>query len=342
LHFCGHGGREGSLHFEELSIDGTGAVGSSSFFSTEILHKLLQRYPQLSERTRLVVLSACHSSLAGEAFLKANVPHVVAVNYRHEILDDASRIFTLHFYEHLFSGRSVQQAFDEAIFQLSNKYQSAASTIQLLPEGADHGEILFPQNSNTSLNLDSGFSSTMSTLKRSERFFTAIEHLPNDDKEFILRARQSEMVDLLRTVFASESFRFSLHGEARVGKSSLLLAAANYIAERSDNDEFVWIPCSPNSMSGAVSYPIDVDICSDIGSLSAFVSRCCSESLISVEDEKQAGNDLEALASQMAKFEKSFPNRNVWLLFDGIDELQQSVLSQLIKRVSGKTRRTKV
>lgn len=76
--------------------------------------------PPLAERAavrsrsgvRFCFVSACQSQAAGEAFVAAGVPHVVAVKTWSRVADQAAHHFTSHFYLALFNGSTVQQAFD--------------------------------------------------------------------------------------------------------------------------------------------------------------------------------------------------------------------------------------
>lgn len=59
-----------------------------------------------------IFVSACHSRKAGEAFVTAGVPHVVAVRLETPVYDDAARSFARAFYLSLANGDSIKQAFD--------------------------------------------------------------------------------------------------------------------------------------------------------------------------------------------------------------------------------------
>lgn len=51
-----------------------------------------------ADGVEFVFVSACHSQSVGEAFVACGVPHVVAVQTSHAVLDKASRIFSQAFY----------------------------------------------------------------------------------------------------------------------------------------------------------------------------------------------------------------------------------------------------
>lgn len=63
---------------------------------------------------QLVVMSACKSHDCAEMFVKAGIPHVVAINRWHSVLDIACHAFADMFYDALLKGHTVQDAFDKA------------------------------------------------------------------------------------------------------------------------------------------------------------------------------------------------------------------------------------
>ena len=65
------------------------------------------------QTTQLAFVSACHSVMAGQAFLDAGVPHVVATTS--QVRDDSVIEFELQFYQALFAGASIQASFDLAV-----------------------------------------------------------------------------------------------------------------------------------------------------------------------------------------------------------------------------------
>ena len=62
----------------------------------------------------MVFVSACHSAEAGNAFVAAGVPHVVAVRLDSKVLDKSAMQFAQVFYAHLLGGDTVREAFDTA------------------------------------------------------------------------------------------------------------------------------------------------------------------------------------------------------------------------------------
>ena len=63
------------------------------------------------QQLQFVFVSACHSQLAGKAFVDAGVPHVVCVKKEAELRDSAALAFTRAFYEALVVGHTVASSF---------------------------------------------------------------------------------------------------------------------------------------------------------------------------------------------------------------------------------------
>ena len=99
-------------------------------------------------------MCSCHSQTAAAAFVKAGVPHVVAVRSRALLLDSAAVCFTRHFYLSLCSGKPVEAAFEVAqaavcampdrLTPHSTGTTSARESAKFVLMGhGDHAEILF-------------------------------------------------------------------------------------------------------------------------------------------------------------------------------------------------------
>jgi hypothetical protein len=105
LHFSGHGSR----------VDGICVVakdGSAALIDGAALQKLFLAFPQV----RLVFLNACHSG-AQAAAICVVVDCVVGMSK--SVGDDAARVFSSAFYGALAAGKSVRNAFDQAVAGLA-------------------------------------------------------------------------------------------------------------------------------------------------------------------------------------------------------------------------------
>jgi hypothetical protein len=88
------------------------ADGNTKFVSKEAIAATMNA---LADNIRVVVFNSCFS--AGQA--EAVTQHVdVAIGMNAEIGDEAARVFAAQFYSAIGFGRSVQEAFDQAIAAL--------------------------------------------------------------------------------------------------------------------------------------------------------------------------------------------------------------------------------
>jgi hypothetical protein len=85
-------------------------------------------------KPQLVVVSACKSHDCAQMFVKAQVPHVVAINRWHSVLDTACHVFANTFYNCLMNGQTVQSAFERA--QIRVKHDVRAAFFRCFPASA--------------------------------------------------------------------------------------------------------------------------------------------------------------------------------------------------------------
>lgn len=144
LHFSGHG-NENVLYFE----DGRAGVHPVPHANIKDLFRAGQGSG--GSDVRLVFVSACSSEAVASAFVSAGVAHVVAVKVMTKIEDQAAIDFTKSFYLALARGKSVRASFIIGTEQVANSPLiksaiNAAAKFRLLPEDAEHDEILFPMD----------------------------------------------------------------------------------------------------------------------------------------------------------------------------------------------------
>ncbi len=100
VHFAGHGRDDGSLVVEDDS-------GHASFVNPAGLANLLGGF---AASVRCVIVNACHSLALANA-MSERIDYVVGM--RSEILDEASVLFSVGFYQGLFAGKTVPDAFSQ-------------------------------------------------------------------------------------------------------------------------------------------------------------------------------------------------------------------------------------
>jgi uncharacterized repeat protein (TIGR01451 family) len=98
VHFAGHGRGDGSLAVEN-------DFGRASFVNPTGLANLLGGF---TPSVRCVIVNACHSLALAEA-MSEQIDYVVGM--RSEILDSASVQFSVGFYQGLFAGKAIPDAF---------------------------------------------------------------------------------------------------------------------------------------------------------------------------------------------------------------------------------------
>jgi hypothetical protein len=100
VHFAGHGRDDGSLVVEDDS-------GRASFVNPAGLANLLGGF---AASVRCVIVNACHSLALAKA-MSEQIDYVVGM--RSEILDSASVQFSVGFYQGLFAGKTIPDAFNQ-------------------------------------------------------------------------------------------------------------------------------------------------------------------------------------------------------------------------------------
>ncbi|OQR99661.1 hypothetical protein THRCLA_06423 [Thraustotheca clavata] len=226
LHFSGHGSPK-CLYFE----DQESAVHP---MSTEELRRF---HGGSSSPLRLVVVQACHSQYCATAFLACGIPHVIAVKVEERLEDQAAIVFTKNFYLGLGQGKSVAESFDIGRNSVATfphlahaakvcKVYSAASKFQLLPEGNDHSEIIFPM-------IEMPLEDYQSQVPVTDRFPTIwSSKLPSVCQHF--RHRETDQYYICAHFsMTNQSQRFVwIVGPAGVGKTQLSYSVARYLGAR--------------------------------------------------------------------------------------------------------------
>jgi hypothetical protein len=113
---------------------------------------VLKEWVQLEGRNlRFVFVSACYSNLIGQAFVDAEVPHLVCCRHGCKVRDDAATQFAKSFYHYMACGkRNLRDAFEIAKAETKQNYGiNEAVTFCLLPENGDHRVSIFSQSAET-------------------------------------------------------------------------------------------------------------------------------------------------------------------------------------------------
>lgn len=211
IHYSGHGD-ESCLAFE----DGKGAIHA---IDPVVLNTLFQAGG--TRDVEFVVVNSCHSQLAGEAFVSACVPHVIAtkiVSKGYGIADEAAIAFTHQFYLALLSGKSIQESFEIGKESVAtdpsiDEAKLESDKFLLLPLDKPHDHIPFPDVPDGKWN---DFSKTLSPIN-----FAAVMGFTG---------RQIELAEIIRQ-FSSTTL-ITIKGVPGIGKTALGKSAAFYLHKR--------------------------------------------------------------------------------------------------------------
>ncbi|KDO23419.1 hypothetical protein SPRG_11512 [Saprolegnia parasitica CBS 223.65] len=194
MHFSGHGTTDAALLFEFDDLSG-------DLVYVEQLAKFFQSAPP-----RLVVLLACHSEKMAPAFLAAGVKHVIAVSSNWAMAEDAVNVFARSLYTMLGRGCGIDEGFNVAT-------SDEADHFVLLPRGADHSAVIFPEAFDDSDVLPGD---PFPPLRA--------DYLPKEVREY--KERQLDEGDICSRLAGRKVHVAWLHGPSNVGKTQLACSAA--------------------------------------------------------------------------------------------------------------------
>lgn len=139
VHFSGHGSDGDELVF--LDTD-----GNTKLVSKEAIVATINT---LADNIRVVVFNSCFSTGQAEAVTQ----HVdIAIGMNAEIGDDAARVFAAQFYSAIGFGRSVREAFDQAIAALMLEGIHEDKVPELfMHAGVDAGEVILVRPASTDM-----------------------------------------------------------------------------------------------------------------------------------------------------------------------------------------------
>lgn len=288
IHFIGHGMKDG----DETALVLEDTVGMARPFSEEELAIALSNLKQAP--CQLTLLNACHSEKLAQAFVKAEVPHVIAVNAEDKILDTAARCFSRRLYQALFNQNSVTYGFsvsrnavklDDELKKLFNTQTfekgvnfDEAFKFQLLPqnphnqsliiEPVDSHQVIYPQWLNT--------------------------NIPRDNPQFV--GRRQDIHNVIEELVESDKRCIALHGMGGIGKTTLAEAIGRWLHQRDRFQDGIWLIRLRNVHS--------------VGTLITQITK--------------------TLALRSLALVQELRNRQMFLILDDLDKLINSEFDQLI------------
>ena len=232
LHFSGHGSPD-SLAFEDDR-------GGLHIVPNRQLRSLCSAGSSASGKkhrgVKFVFVSACFSQSAGEAFVKAGIPHVVCVALNSDLLDRAAQTFTHAFYLSLAVGDTIQDAFDVGVEAVKAAPRMAnpvneGNKFLLLPPGGNHDVAIFSQAPKRAVKpkgLSRTYSGRQLTRTNSGSFGDYTKMLPSVPDNFL--GRNVDMYIVMG--YVKERRLVTILGPSGTGKSALAIATANYLDAR--------------------------------------------------------------------------------------------------------------
>jgi len=210
IHYSGHG------YPSYLAFEDAKRIGETHLVHYDLIRKVCEDEDQ---RIEFVFASACHSEHVGEAFIEAGIQHVVAVNTKFEVTDEAASVFTKHFYNTLLNGRTIQKAFKTAKHAVAAMASSARLDFDkflLLPRNGKHDVAIFADLGPGELMDD--------TLE------TPTNNLPAVVSSFVGRA--IDMRHIINQLMDSGVRLLVLTGNSGIGKTATALMVARYFCDR--------------------------------------------------------------------------------------------------------------
>lgn len=226
IHYSGHGDPD-FLAFE----DGTGGTHE---FDGDLLESLFAAGGTTG--VQLAFVSACYSRAAGDAFVDAGVPHVIAVRLEEPVYDVAAKTFARAFYLALLTNKTVADAFAIG--------RSSVSAIKGLPAPATEAEkfLLLPADGDHDVAL---FGDALPGTFADITPEPPKTNLPANAEYFT--GRNIEMHEAVSNVLKGRLT--TLKGAPGIGKTALATATGHYLNERRTFDDGVFFV----SLRGAVS-----------------------------------------------------------------------------------------
>jgi formylglycine-generating enzyme required for sulfatase activity/predicted ATPase len=256
IHFIGHG----------MSTDNGIAllledkVGKARPFTSSDLRNLLGN--RTTPPCQLALLNACHSQGLADEFLRAGVPHVIAINAEDKVLSLAAQCFAKHLYHALFNNNQVVDAFlhGRNAVKVNDDLAQFFNT-KTFQKGINLEEVfkfhLLPTNAaahNKSLELLS--------LNRGQIITPNWENTNLRSYEPTFVGRRIDIHRIAMDLIDEQSRCVALHGIGGMGKTALAQSVGRWQHERRRWRDGVWLVELRNVESIAVAITKIVDVIS--------------------------------------------------------------------------------
>lgn len=235
IHFIGHGDIIDENHALILENE-TGLA--RPYLRTEFRSLLSTlEYPPC----KIMILNACYSEGMGQELLKANVPHVIAINAEDRISDIAAQAFSKIFYYAVFNEESIETAFKRGCESVKSN-DALCNLIDLKTLQKIYGQTesikfrLLPEYSRTHKRP---LSLARSLIADNDVIAWKNTNLWAEDTNFF--GRRQDLHNLLKILHSKDKHCLSVHGMGGMGKTSLAQALGRWLHERNRFKDGVWL-----------------------------------------------------------------------------------------------------
>jgi tetratricopeptide (TPR) repeat protein len=255
LHYSGHGHPD-FLAFED-------ETASMHAVAPAALQTLLAAGG--SSSIRLAFVSACHSRNTAQAFVNAEIPHVIGVRLETPVFDRAASAFARAFYLALAAGKTVKESFEIGKASVSAMPGlvdpvSESGKFLLLPEYGNH---------------DVAILSELPEGQWCDRSRPPVPgNVPAVPQHFL--GRHAEMQSLVRDI--KQERLTTIRGAPGIGKTAIAIAVSDYVKERrafSDGVFFVSLrgARSLEAVRFAISKAVGIEAANDSDLIEALAKR---------------------------------------------------------------------
>jgi hypothetical protein len=225
VHFSGHGRESGQLLLENT-------YGKAHKISaSEIVHLFGEHIP------KLVVLSVCYSGKnIANALIDLGVQSIVTIKADTPISDRAAIIFNFQFYNHLFTGYCISEAFERAKknVALDPEIGDEAESTNLIEMNAEPWSYRFELIGNGNLKFDT---KNDRDVKKTALEKQCIVNLPQRSANFV--GRENEIVNINELLESQKIV--GIVGTGGIGKTELANSIGWWYAERKRVDAVIWL-----------------------------------------------------------------------------------------------------
>jgi len=167
----------------------------------------------------LVFVAACHSEVSGNAFVRAGVKHVIAVQVDETLEDHAAVTFTKQFYLAATNNHTIKEAFDIAkvvVKETSKMGQKESEKFLLLPKDKNHDVKIFSSVTKGDL-VD-------------HTLLLPPHNLPSLSPQFV--GRNQEMQTTIKFGRDARTRIVTITGKLGIGKAETATAVCRYMLQR--------------------------------------------------------------------------------------------------------------